>query len=211
MPAVCLDGSAIRQIQLHIHAAASSLCQLHDYCPLLPLLPISRSSRSVSKGAQYILHQAQLHDTLQAALADCDLSVAFTRWLPELQHKALPDIPSLLAHSLVQRVMQQPQAAASNSSEAQTSSSGEQPGSQQQQQQQWVQGPPGNSRSYPDGHHHHQRPVRIALVFGREEFGLSDAEVAACDLACAISIGRLQVRPDQLPCMLQWGSSSAGS
>jgi hypothetical protein len=38
-----------------------------------------------------------------------------------------------------------------------------------------------------------RRPVRVALVFGREEFGLSDEEVAACDLACSISIGRLQV------------------
>ena len=36
------------------------------------------------------------------------------------------------------------------------------------------------------------RPKRIALVFGREELGLSDEEVDACDVACSIPIGRLQ-------------------
>lgn len=47
--------------------------------------------------------------------------------------------------------------------------------------------------SYP----HRTRPasgaVRVALVFGREELGMSDEEVDACDLACSIPIGRLQV------------------
>ena len=32
---------------------------------------------------------------------------------------------------------------------------------------------------------------RVALVFGREEFGLSDAEVRACALACELPMGRL--------------------
>ncbi len=35
---------------------------------------------------------------------------------------------------------------------------------------------------------------RVALVFGREELGLSDDEVASCDAVCSIPIGRLQVR-----------------
>eukprot|EP00955_Chlamydomonas_euryale_P100633 365296-Chlamydomonas_euryale.AAC.41 len=35
--------------------------------------------------------------------------------------------------------------------------------------------------------------TRLALVFGREELGLSDAEVDACDAVCSIPIGRLQV------------------
>ncbi|KAL6758975.1 hypothetical protein V8C86DRAFT_1404465 [Haematococcus lacustris] len=39
-----------------------------------------------------------------------------------------------------------------------------------------------------------QAVVRVALVFGREELGLSDDEVKACDVACSIPIGRLQVR-----------------
>lgn len=36
------------------------------------------------------------------------------------------------------------------------------------------------------------RPVRLALVFGREELGMSDEEVASCDVVCSIPIGRLQ-------------------
>jgi hypothetical protein len=43
----------------------------------------------------------------------------------------------------------------------------------------------------------------MALVFGREEFGLSDDELAACDLACSIPIGRLQVgSPEHFRCWL---------
>jgi tRNA C32,U32 (ribose-2'-O)-methylase TrmJ len=34
--------------------------------------------------------------------------------------------------------------------------------------------------------------ARLALVFGREELGLAEAEVAACDAVCSIPIGRLQ-------------------
>jgi tRNA C32,U32 (ribose-2'-O)-methylase TrmJ len=34
-------------------------------------------------------------------------------------------------------------------------------------------------------------PPRLALVFGREEFGLSDAEVRSCALACELPMGRL--------------------
>ena len=36
------------------------------------------------------------------------------------------------------------------------------------------------------------KKTRVALVFGREDLGLSDAEVEACDVACSIPIGRLQ-------------------
>ena len=32
----------------------------------------------------------------------------------------------------------------------------------------------------------------MALVFGREEAGLSEEELAACDVVCSIPIGRLQ-------------------
>lgn len=34
--------------------------------------------------------------------------------------------------------------------------------------------------------------TRVALVFGREDLGLSDEEVESCDMACCIPIGRLQ-------------------
>lgn len=32
----------------------------------------------------------------------------------------------------------------------------------------------------------------MTLVFGREEYGLTDEELAACDAVCSISTGRLQ-------------------
>eukprot|EP00878_Enallax_costatus_P037301 GHUV01042124.1.p1 GENE.GHUV01042124.1~~GHUV01042124.1.p1 ORF type:complete len:190 (+),score=50.67 GHUV01042124.1:528-1097(+) len=164
----------------------------------LPHVLAHRSSRSVSKGAQYILHRAQLHDNLPAASADCDLSVAFTRWLPGLQHKSLPDIPSLLAHPIVQQMLQQPLTPLGRHNSGRDSSS--QPGSQDLLQQLDVQADHRSSSSSIDRQQEceqQSKPVRIALVFGREEYGLSDDEVAACDLACAISIGRLQVRACQ--------------
>jgi hypothetical protein len=117
-----------------------------------------------------------VHDKLADALADVDLSVAFTRWLPDQQHPALPDIPSLLAHPVLQQMLGQPQRANHQ---------------QQQQQQQDLQDL--QQRPQQQQQQHQQQRARIALVFGREEFGLSDDEVAACDIACAISIGRLQV------------------
>ena len=130
----------------------------------------------MSKGAQYILWRAQVHEKLADALADVDLAVAFTRWLPGQSHPALPDIPSLLGHPVVQQMLQQPQRAIEHNSNQQQGLQDvqQQPEVQVQRQQQ-------------------QKRARIALVFGREEFGLSDDEVAACDIACAISIGRLQV------------------
>ncbi|KAF6259006.1 Alpha/beta knot methyltransferase [Scenedesmus sp. NREL 46B-D3] len=157
----------------------------------------TRSSRSVSKGAQYILWRAQVHDKLADALGDVDLSVAFTRWLPGQQHPALPDIPSLLAHPVVQQVLAQPQHLNQQQQQQQRQPDLQnlkqqeeeqvrrqvQQGEQQQQQRQQQQDA---------GQQQERRPVRIALVFGREEFGLSDDEVAACGTACAISIGRLQ-------------------
>lgn len=42
---------------------------------------LARSARNGSKGAQFLLWQAQQHDSLQSALADATLSVACTRWV----------------------------------------------------------------------------------------------------------------------------------
>lgn len=149
----------------------------------------------MSKGAQYILHRAQVHQQLSAALADCELSVAFTRWLPELKEKSLPDVTSLLAHPVVQQMLQQPVQAVSGSSSSYSSSSVSSSSSSGCQFT-WPQQHDSSSSQHraAQQQQQQQRPVRIALVFGREEFGLSDDEVAACDVACAISIGRLQVR-----------------
>jgi tRNA C32,U32 (ribose-2'-O)-methylase TrmJ len=49
-------------------------------------------------------------------------------------------------------------------------------------------GPGGGGEGGGDG----GRRTRLALVFGREEHGLSDAEIDSCDAACSIPIGRLQ-------------------
>ncbi|GFH16382.1 uncharacterized protein HaLaN_12790 [Haematococcus lacustris] len=61
-----------------------------------------------------------------------------------------------------------------------------------------------------------QAVVRVALVFGREELGLSDDEVEACDVACSIPIGRLQSLmslPRHVTMTTTWGQalSSSGS
>jgi hypothetical protein len=42
---------------------------------------LARSSRNGSKGAQYLLWQADKHATLASALADVEFSVACTRWV----------------------------------------------------------------------------------------------------------------------------------
>lgn len=144
------------------------LAPLPQCCRLLSFTAPHRNSRSVSKGAQWILYRSRQYDSLTEALADADLSVAMTRWLPD-RPNSLPDLPSLLQQPLVQQLLQQPL--------------------RQAQQQQ----PPLPQAHHEQQQQQQQRPVRVALVYGREEFGLSDEEVAACDVACAIPIGRLQV------------------
>lgn len=42
---------------------------------------LARSGRNASKGSQFLLWQAQQHDSLAAALADAAVSVACTRWV----------------------------------------------------------------------------------------------------------------------------------
>ena len=42
---------------------------------------LTRSSRNGSKGAQFLLWRAQQPGSLEEALADCELSVACTRWV----------------------------------------------------------------------------------------------------------------------------------
>lgn len=123
----------------------------------------------MSKGGQWVLYRCKNFDTLSDALADASLTVAMTRWLPDQQGvNAMPDIPSLIRHPMVEQLLQQPLTPPSTS------------GRQQQQHKQ-----------QPTQQHQQQQP-RIALVFGREDYGLSDDEVAACDVSCAIPIGRLQ-------------------
>ena len=60
----------------------------------------------MSKGAQYLLYQAQVYSTLQEALQDIQYTVAFTRWVEGSPHH-LPDLGSLLQQPEVQLVLQQ--------------------------------------------------------------------------------------------------------
>lgn len=175
----------------------------------------------MSKGAQWILHRARTFDSLTAALGGTDVSVAMTRWLPDAPN-CLPNLPSLLQHPAVRQLLQQPLGKVPGAAQPDHSSINSSSSScceqQQQQRPPHLQAgqllkqsdhqqqapmqqalsplpPPGPQHQKQQPHHQQQqqRPVRIALVFGREEYGLSDIEVAACDMACAISIGRLQV------------------
>jgi tRNA C32,U32 (ribose-2'-O)-methylase TrmJ len=135
----------------------------------------------VSKGAQWILYRTKVFESLTYALSDVDLSVAMTRWLPD-QPNCLPNLPSLLQQPGVQQMLRKPLGTLDRSQQQQQ----DQVRSADMQQQQ------GQDACPPSGQQQ-SKPLKVALVFGREEYGLSDEEVAACDLACAISIGRLQV------------------
>lgn len=137
----------------------------------------------MSKGAQYVLYQATHHDSVAAALEGASFSVAFTRWV-EGAAQALKDLPSLLRTPEVQQVLGGAAASTSLSvaAAAAAASSGDGAGLPQGEV---LPGTAGQEASQAAGGH-------LALVFGREEFGLSDEEVAACNVACSIPIGRLQ-------------------
>lgn len=62
--------SCWRQLQHHALLACPP-----NKCPFSLL----RHSKSASKGAQYILYRSRSYDTVQQAVADCDVSIAFTR------------------------------------------------------------------------------------------------------------------------------------
>lgn len=167
-----------------------------------------RNARSAAKGAQYILYQAQLHDDLRSALADCHVSVAFTRWVAG-RSNTFRDITGLLGHPAVRRCLELPAAAAgaaasgtegfhqqggmtaapAAASQQHDVSSTAQPAAQQQDS---APAPAQAADASSSSAQALGGPPKLALVFGREELGLSDDELAACDLACSIPIGRLQ-------------------
>jgi tRNA C32,U32 (ribose-2'-O)-methylase TrmJ len=168
-----------------------------------------RNARSAAKGAQYILYQAELHDDLRSALADCHVSVAFTRWVAG-RSNTFRDITGLLGHPAVTRCLELPAAAAGAAASSGTQGHHQQGGitaapaaaSQQHDVTSTAQPAAQPQESAPAAVHAADvstsaaqalgGPPKLALVFGREELGLSDDELAACDLACSIPIGRLQ-------------------
>ncbi|EFN54791.1 hypothetical protein CHLNCDRAFT_52745 [Chlorella variabilis] len=139
---------------------------------------LARSSRNGSKGAQFLLWQAQRHGTLESALAGVSFSVACTRWVagrPSAYRSmaellAAPQIVALLSPSHLE-----PAAATKHDGNAGGSIGAL---AQQQQQQLPQQRQPGQRK--------------LALVFGREVSGLTAAEVDMCDATLSIPIGRLQ-------------------
>lgn len=194
---------------------------------------------STSKGAQYIIHQAQLHDTLADAISDCDVSIAFTRWT-QGQPASVQGIPRLLKHPAVQHIQtlhywqpdrKTPQQAQHNpasqtrstvqdhlaeagidsactrhvTKHCQTAVSVPQDvdssSSSSSSSTSMGYGATANSNSAETSSKASSQG-RMALVFGREEFGLTDEEIAACSVACSISIGRLQVSVYRQCCMV---------
>ncbi|GAX84077.1 hypothetical protein CEUSTIGMA_g11501.t1 [Chlamydomonas eustigma] len=150
---------------------------------------VTRHSKSASKGAQYLLLRAETYNDLGDAIKDCDLSVAFTRWIPSGRSIPSYDLPALMRHPTMQTLIKQPVDNCKGASEE--CSVAEAP-------QVFSTAPGANSES---DHKSQQgvdespckvRDVKVALVFGREELGMSDEEVETCDIACSIPIGRLQ-------------------
>lgn len=67
---------------------ARCAARLHSTCRRRPCTPgqprcdhLARSGRNASKGSQFLLWQAQQHESLEEALQDAALSVACTRWV----------------------------------------------------------------------------------------------------------------------------------
>jgi hypothetical protein len=159
-----------------------------------------RGAKRAASGAQYLLYSIQEHDTLSAALSDCTLSVAFTRWVAGKEH-ALPDIPSLISHPEVQRLLRQPPGGNQDPTGSSSSSSsggggggGGHAGTSGSTDVATARPAPHAATQQQQHQRQQQPPPRIALVFGREDLGLEDAEVACCSASCSIPIGRLQVR-----------------
>eukprot|EP00873_Tetraselmis_striata_P019977 jgi/Tetstr1/440241/TSEL_028592.t1 len=113
--------------------------------------PLQKSSRNASCGAQYLLHRLRYFPGVTEAVADCDLSVAFSRWSQD-ESRTLRSISELLVAVEEQRRLEA-------GAEGSATSAG--------------------------------RP-RIALVYGREDTGLAEEDILACDKVCSIPIGRLQ-------------------
>jgi hypothetical protein len=81
-------------------ARALSAFECTSLCCVAPRVNIScRSSMNTSKGAQYLIHNAQVCDNLTEALQGTTYSVAFARWISGLRH-ALSIQPELYTVTL---------------------------------------------------------------------------------------------------------------
>lgn len=170
-----------------------------------------RHSKSASKGAQYILYRTTNYETVKQAVADCDVSIAFTRWVKG-RSNAYYDLAALTQHPVVQQLItdsvqpgpspssSSPDAGEGQASTQQAGASGARMGGSADDASVSTSAPSGDDAGSDRSLNSHQSSgtgaatprKRVALVFGREELGLSDDEVDACDLVCSIPIGRLQ-------------------
>lgn len=160
---------------------------------------LARSARNGSKGAQYLLWRAQLCDSLAEAAAGAAVTVAFTRWVQgacagrggglalhalalwqgrarHAQHRR--DLPpgaacagrprafrspaELFAADALQHLLLRPGSSGGQAAAGAGSAAGD------------------------------AAAGKVLFVFGREESGLTDEEIASCDYVCSIPIGRLQ-------------------
>lgn len=108
---------------------------------------VARSSRSSSKGAQWLLWRATLYDSLYEALVDT-VPIAFDRWRVSQKPCAYEGLPDLLEGRELTEWFNSPLISTSKS--------------------------------------------KLALVFGREEAGLTPEEIDLCRATCSIRMGRLQ-------------------
>ncbi len=143
--------------------------------------------------------------------ADCDLSVAFTRWVSGREADSF-DLEGLMRHPAVRRMLAAPVQAPGPRAEAGAGAEAE--AGAEAGPQAGPREPSGSADGASEGLHGagpaaagtttaagagadgpgpERRRPRVALVFGREELGLRDDEVAACGALCSIPIGRLQV------------------
>lgn len=173
---------------------------------------ISPPMRSVSTASAQIPHpplSASTHACSSShTLALIDLVCALPlQWVKGRDN--FYDLAALLTHPIIQQMIKQAPvaAAAAAAGQAPASSSAASPsGSGESQTSSGNPSHAGDSSSSSSAQgpaqevqrqqeQGGQRPVRVGLVFGREELGMSDEEVDACTLVCSIPIGRLQVGP----------------
>ena len=173
-PALLADISVVlvspkRPVSIGTAARALSCFECQDLRLVQPRCDhLARGSRNSSKGAQYLLFRSRQFNSLEAALEDAAVSVAFTRWVAG-RPGAFQSIVDLLAAPWLAAALAQQQLPS-------TAAGLEPAGVHQTADAQLLQ--PGRGR--------------LVLVFGREERGFDPGELDHCDFTCSIPIGRLQ-------------------
>jgi hypothetical protein len=111
-PAPCLDNFKVVLVgtkkapSIGTVARALGAFECLSLCCAAPRVNITcRPSLNTSKGAQYLIHNAQVCDTLTEALQDTTYSVAFARWISGVLAVSHPesrdcDIPGSFACAL---------------------------------------------------------------------------------------------------------------